>query len=108
MGGRQQKIQRELAFMSSAEVKPTALSDGGTEPSAAGSKPESHAGNSDLLCSTNRLGTDPYAGWCGRGGSRGFPLSRSDAKRLDRATKPERTEGAAERCGPFDKEIYYA
>jgi len=49
MGGRQQKIQRELAFMSSAEVKPTALSDGGTEPSAAGSKPESHAGNEQLL-----------------------------------------------------------
>jgi len=73
MGGRQQKIQRELAFMSSAEVKPTALSDGGTEPSAAGSKPESHAGNSDLLCSTNRLGTDPYAGWCGRGGREASP-----------------------------------
>ena len=87
MGGRQQKIQRELAFMSSAEVKPTALSDGGTEPSAAGSKPESHAGNSDLLCSTNRLGTDPYAGWCGRGGSRGFPLSRSGPTALGGASQ---------------------
>ena len=49
MGGRQQKIQNELAFMNSAEVKPEALSDEGAEPFAAGSRPESQAGNERLL-----------------------------------------------------------
>src|SRR6266536_6185356 len=58
MRGKQQKSQTELAFMSSAEVKPTARSDEGTETLAAGSRPESQAGK--LLCLvTNRVFAEP-------------------------------------------------
>jgi RNA-directed DNA polymerase len=49
MGGEQQKIQGELAFMSSAEVKPKAVLDEGCEPLTAGSKPESQTGNERLM-----------------------------------------------------------
>jgi len=74
MGGRQQKIQRELAFMSSAEVKPTALSDGGTEPSAAGSKPESHAGNLTCYVLRTALVRTRMPGGVGGGGARLPPI----------------------------------
>jgi len=49
MRGKQQKSQTELAFMSSAEVKPAARLAEGTETLAAGSKPESQAGNERLM-----------------------------------------------------------
>src|SRR5260370_1194993 len=49
MRGKQQKSQAELAFMSSAEVKPTARLAEGTETLAAGSRPESQAGNERLM-----------------------------------------------------------
>src|SRR5260370_33045804 len=48
MRDKQQKSQAELAFMSSAEVKPTARLAEGTETLAAGSRPESQAGNGRL------------------------------------------------------------
>jgi RNA-directed DNA polymerase len=48
MRGKQQKSQ-ELAFMSSARVKPEAQLDEGTEPLAAESSPESQAGNERLM-----------------------------------------------------------
>ncbi len=46
---KQQQSQGELAFMSSAEVKPAARLDEGTETLAAGSNPESQAGQSGLM-----------------------------------------------------------
>lgn len=49
MRGKQQKNQAELAFMSSAKVKPERLSDEGTETLAAGSRPESQARNERLM-----------------------------------------------------------
>src|SRR5438105_7485900 len=49
MRDKQQQSQTELAFMSSAEVKPTARLDEGTETLAAGSRPESQAGNERLM-----------------------------------------------------------
>lgn len=49
MGGKQQKIQNELAFMSDARVKPEVPPDGGTEPPTAGSNPESQTGQEGLL-----------------------------------------------------------
>ena len=49
MGVKQQKIQRELAFMDTAEVKPQAVSGEGTETPATGSKSESQAGNEQLM-----------------------------------------------------------
>jgi len=49
MRGKQQQSQTEMAFMSRAEVKPKAQLDEGTEPLAAGSKPESQAGNEPLM-----------------------------------------------------------
>lgn len=49
MGGRQRKSQGELAFMSNATVKPEAELDEGAEPHSAGSKPESRAGNEQLM-----------------------------------------------------------
>ena len=49
MREKQQKSQSELAFMSLVEVKPQARLDEGTETLAAGSKPESQAGNEQLM-----------------------------------------------------------
>jgi RNA-directed DNA polymerase len=49
MRGKQQKSQRELAFMSSGEVKPEAGVDEGAETLAVGSKTESQAGNEQLM-----------------------------------------------------------
>ena len=49
MRGKQQQSQAELAFMSSAEVKPTARHAEGTETLAAGSISESQAGNERLM-----------------------------------------------------------
>jgi RNA-directed DNA polymerase len=49
MRGKQQKSQSELAFMSSAEVKPEARLGEGTETLAVGSRPESQAGNELLM-----------------------------------------------------------
>ena len=82
MRGKQQKIQQKLAFMSSTEVKPKVQPDEGAETSAVRSNPESQAVIMTRHVSTNRLGTDPYAGWCGRGAPRGFSLSRSHVKRF--------------------------
>jgi hypothetical protein len=97
VGVKQQKSQQELAFASSGKVKPEAPLGEGTETLAARSRPESQAGNERLMevmleraarplllstfvivsVSTEPPGTDPYAGWCGRGVPRGFSLSRS-------------------------------
>jgi RNA-directed DNA polymerase len=49
MRGKQQKSQAELAFMSSAEVKPTARLGEGTETLTAGSISESQAGKERLM-----------------------------------------------------------
>jgi len=49
VGVKQQKSQMELAFMGSAEVKPKAVSEEGTETPTAGSKSESQAGNNQLM-----------------------------------------------------------
>jgi len=49
MRGKQQQSQTEMAFMSSAEVKPAARLAEGTETLAAGSRPESQAGNERLM-----------------------------------------------------------
>jgi len=49
MRDKQQQSQTELAFMSSAEVKPTARLEEGTETLAAGSISESQAGNERLM-----------------------------------------------------------
>jgi hypothetical protein len=49
MRERQQKNQPELAFMSSAKVKPEAERDEGTETLAVGSSPESQAGKERLM-----------------------------------------------------------
>jgi len=49
VGVKQQKSQMELAFMGSAEVKPKAVSEEGTETPTAGSKSESQAGNNRLM-----------------------------------------------------------
>jgi RNA-directed DNA polymerase len=49
MGGKQQKIQNELAFMSDARVKPEAQPDGGTEPPTVGSHPENQTVHERLL-----------------------------------------------------------
>ena len=57
--------------------------------------------------STNRLGTDPYAGWCGRGKPRGFSLSRSRVKAKGRnpryaAAKQTDPEGVVQILELFD------
>jgi len=49
MRDKQQKSQPALAFMSSARVKPEAQLNEGTETLAAGSSPESQAGNERLM-----------------------------------------------------------
>src|SRR5207248_8780903 len=49
MRGKQQQSQAELAFMSSAQVRPTARHAEGTETLAAGSISESQAGNERLM-----------------------------------------------------------
>ena len=49
MGVKQQKSQKELAFMSASEVKPELELEEGTETLAAGSKAESQAGNQQLM-----------------------------------------------------------
>ncbi len=49
MGVKQQKSQRELAFLSAVEVKPEAVLEEGTETPTAGGKAESQAGNEQLM-----------------------------------------------------------
>ena len=49
MGVKQQKIQRELAFTDTGEVKPKPVHEEGTETPTAGSKSESPAGNEQLM-----------------------------------------------------------
>ena len=49
MGVKQQKSQQQLAFASSGKVKPEAQPSEGTETLAAGSRPESQAGNEQLM-----------------------------------------------------------
>jgi len=66
VGVKQRKSQEELAFMSSAEVKPKAEFEEGTETPTAGSKAESQAGKEQLM----EVILEPEnASWPGRNGS---------------------------------------